>query len=92
VPASLKRIELVVTVAGRQFNQIFTATPNQSSTFEWDGKDAYGRTLQGSQAVNIRIGYVYGAVYQQPAQFAQSFGVASGAPLSGNRARQEITI
>ncbi len=92
VPASLRRIELEVSIAGRQFNQTFPVTPNQSYTFEWDGKDAYGRNLQGNQPVNIRVGYVYGAVYQQPVQFAQSFGLASGAPISGNRARQEVTI
>jgi len=92
VPSSLKRIELGISVAGRWFTQTFSAALNQRTTFEWDGKDAYGRTLQGSQNVSIGIGYVYGAVYQQPAQFAQSFSVASGAPISGNRARQEITL
>ena len=28
-------------------HQSFPPTPNQSTTFIWDGKDAYGRTLQG---------------------------------------------
>ena len=92
IPASLKRIELVIHVAGRQFNQTYPPAPYQRTTFVWDGKDAYGRALQGSQAVDIQIGYVYGAVYQQPAQFAKSFGAASGAVISGSRARQEITL
>jgi RHS repeat-associated protein len=91
VPASLKRIELAISVAGRRFIQTFPAAPNQSYLFTWDGKDVYNRLPQGSRPVTINIGYVYEAVYQQPWQFAQSFGVASGSSLSRG-ARQEITI
>ena len=92
VPASLRRIELVIYVAGRQFIQTFSAAPNQRTTFVWDGKDAYGRVLQGSQPVYINVGYVYGALYQQPAQFAQSFGAISGNAISASRARQEVIL
>lgn len=92
VPASLRRIELDITVAGRRFTQTFPAAPNQRQSFTWDGKDVYGRTVQGAAGAIIRIGYVYGAVYQTPAEFRQSFGAVSGSPLSGNPARQEITI
>ena len=92
VPASLKRIELEISVAGRLFTQSFSAAPNQRYTFVWDGQDAYVRTLQGAQPANIRIGYVYDAVYYQPAQLSASFGSFSGIPITGSRARQEITL
>jgi RHS repeat-associated protein len=92
VPASLKRIELELGIVGRSFTQTFPAAPSQSHIFEWDGLDAYGRGLQGRQTLTIRIGYVYDAVYAAPDQFASSFSRFSGIPLSGNRARQEITI
>jgi RHS repeat-associated protein len=92
VPASLRRIELEVVVAGRKFTQVFSSAPNQSYLFTWDGKDVYERRLQGTQPVTVRLGYVYNAVYQQPAQFAQSFAALSGVPFTGIRARQEITI
>ena len=59
VPSVLKRIELEVTVAGRTFKQTFPAAANQSTTFVWDGRDSYGRKLQGQQIASIRIGYVY---------------------------------
>ena len=65
VPASLQSIELEVLVAGRQFTQSFPPTPNQSTTFVWDGKDAYGRTMQGQQVATVRIGYTYRGVYTQ---------------------------
>jgi YD repeat-containing protein len=92
MPASLKRIDLEVLVAGQRVTQSFTAAPNQTTTFTWNGQDVYGRPLQGLQLVTVRIGYVYDAVYQQPAQFAQSFARLSGVPIAGSRARQEITL
>jgi RHS repeat-associated protein len=92
VPASLRRIEMEISVAGRTFTQTFPAEPNQRTTFTWDGQDAYGRTLQGSQPISVRVGFVYGAVYQTPALFASSFGSYGESALTRNRTRQEITI
>ena len=91
VPTSLKRIELQIEVAGRQFVQSFSNAPNQTFSFSWDGKDAYGRTLQGAQPVAIAIGYVYDAVYYGSKAVAQSFAFGSGAPFSANKARLEFT-
>ena len=92
VPASLRRIVLEVSIAGRRFDEKFAPTPNQSYAFTWDGKDAYGRAVQGAQAATIRIGYVYGAVYMQPSAVANAFGALSGVPITGVQARQEITM
>jgi RHS repeat-associated protein len=94
IPTNLNRIELEIKVAGRIFNQSFQASPNQRTTFTWDGRDVYGRMLQGEQPVTVRIGYVYPAVYVGAAQLSQSFALfgAAGVPLSGNYARQEVTI
>jgi len=97
IPASLRRIELEISVAGQRFAQSFFATPNQSYNFRWDGKDAYGRNVQGGTLATVRIGYVYGVVYQEPAQFAQSFAVLSGIPPMATTLRRtagggEITI
>ena len=92
VPTTLVRIELEVFIAGQRYTQQFSPAPNQQTTFTWDGKDAYGRTVPGEQRITTRIGYVYGAVYQQPAQSAQAFAALSGVPLTTNRARQEVTL
>lgn len=92
VPASLARIELDVQVAGRSFPQTFLASPNLQALFTWDGVDAYGRVLQGSQRAIVKIGYVYQAVYQTPATFAASFSGFGGVTLGGSRPRSEITI
>lgn len=90
-PASLKRIELGIAVAGRSFNQTFPPVARQTTTFTWDGRDAYGRTLQGTQAVTVAISYVYDAVYNNPTP-GRGFGVAGGVMVAGDRTRQEISF
>ncbi|MGH7164138.1 MAG: kelch repeat-containing protein [Nitrospiraceae bacterium] len=94
LPSSLKRIELEVLIAGRLVTQSFPATPNQTTVFTWDGRDAYGRLVQGRQPVRVRVGYVYGAVYAAPAVVAQSFATyaATGAAISPNTSRLEVTL
>ena len=64
VPASLQQITLSVQVAGQLFSETFSPTPNLSTTYTWDGKDVYGRTVQGLQKAIIIVGYVYPGVYQ----------------------------
>ncbi|WP_441290261.1 hypothetical protein ACSRUE_06500 [Sorangium sp. KYC3313] len=61
MPASLERIDLVVELVGRRFEERFACPcePNSETTFSWDGKDASGRPLEGAQPVTVRVGYVY---------------------------------
>jgi len=94
LPASLRRIELEVVLAGRLFTQTFPPTPNQTTTFTWDGRDAFGRSVQGRQPVQIRVGYVYGVIYSDPGPGEQSFlaYAATGAAISTNAARFERTL
>jgi RHS repeat-associated protein len=93
VPASLAGIQLEVTVAGQRFRRGFSGAPNQTFTFTWDGQDAYGRSVQGTQVATVRIGYVYGAVYLGIGAFESSFGAlsSSGTALTVNLARQDVT-
>ena len=89
IPPSLKRIEASVHVAGRSVDLgNFPAQANQTTTFTWDGQNAYGELLQGIQPATVNIGYVYDGVYQSPVRFGQSSGVA----ITGNRTRQEVTL
>ncbi len=74
LPASLRRIEVEVNIAGRIFRQQLPATANQTYTFTWDGIDGYGRLLQGVQQANVRIAYVYAGFYLTPAEIERSFG------------------
>ncbi len=91
LPASLKRVELEVLVAGQVFKRTLPAQTNQFYRFVWDGRDAYGRQVQGQQTVSIRIGYVYDGFYQTSAELWRAFGYkGNGVPLSV--ARSEITL
>lgn len=97
-PGGLLSVELQVTIAGREFNQSFAPSANRRYTFTWDGKDAYGRTLEGAQTARARIGYTYRAVYLQPDEFEASFAQFGGAAVSRNDgggaagSRRSITV
>lgn len=92
VPASLLRIELQVSVAGRLFSQTFSNAPNQSYVFTWDGKDIYGRPLAGRQPAIVTIGYVYPGAYEKPTPFALVWSWSSGVPFAANPSRLEFTL
>ena len=78
IPASLKRIELDIQVAGQRVQKTFD--PPQADlveTFTWDGKDVYGRLLNGSQQALVEIRFVYPVVYRAPST-DPAFGQAEG--------------
>ena len=74
---------------GRSFRSSFTAQPNLSTNFVWDGADAYGRTVQGAQTATVTLGYIYDVAYTYPAPLSQSFGVAGGRSLGITRTVQD---
>ncbi|MFZ5531826.1 MAG: Ig-like domain-containing protein, partial [Pseudomonadota bacterium] len=77
IPGSVLGISLDISVAGRQFRQTFARMPNQTYRFEWDGKDVYGRPLQGIQLAKVVISYRYAMDYVLPAFSGRAFAVAS---------------
>ncbi|MCW5890928.1 MAG: hypothetical protein KIT14_10280 [bacterium] len=94
VPAPLKRATVTVTIAGQQHEKTFPPGPDQAWTFVWNGRDAWGRPLQGRQAAHVRIAWVYDAFYLPPADFQSAFAqiAADATPITGDRARSEITL
>jgi RHS repeat-associated protein len=92
LPNSIKRIDLIIDIAGRRFEQSFPATINQSFNFTWDGLDTFNRRISGTQTATVRIGYVYDPVYATPAQLSTAFAQFSGVPLEGSSARNEVRI
>jgi hypothetical protein len=55
--------------------------------FEWDGKDSFGREIQGTQAAEVGVTFVYPASYAATSGFA---GFGNGEPLTGDPARGEF--
>ena len=100
IPADLIGIDLIISVAGRQFSQSLPAAPNQIYPFIWDGMDAYGRPVQGTQPLTVQIGYVYPLVYLTALPFNwgtgynDMFGHFSyyGTPVTTSMADRQITL
>lgn len=77
----IDRIELRVDVAGRTFRQTFPAAPNQSTTFTWDGRDAYGRFVQGQVPATVTTSYVWTrSIYPVMDRFGIPTGLVGDSP------------
>ncbi len=87
VPASLKRVELAVSVAGRVFRRTFAPLPDQTYTFVWDGKDAYGRRVQGSSPFTLKKSFLFDLVYMRAAGLERSWARFSGSESISDRTR-----
>ncbi|MFN8511499.1 MAG: hypothetical protein U0841_02680 [Chloroflexia bacterium] len=86
-------MELEIAVAGQRFTQSFAPSANLHYTFTWDGRDAYGRLLQGVQPVTVRVGYVYTGQYYEPGVRNPAFASPpEGVVLATDRERLEITL
>jgi len=83
VPDSLQAIELTIDVAGQRYQQTFPVMPNQTHTFFWDGKDAYGRPVN-KQTATITLDYRYQLIYFRAG--SEGSGSAFGQVTSGGAA------
>ncbi len=94
VPPSLKRIDVEVTVAGQTiYSASYAPAPNLVAKVNWNGKDVYGRPIQGSQSVSVRTRYVYPSRYYAPGTFDQSFSrFPDGVPLAIGRSGSDIVL
>ncbi|MET0286730.1 MAG: hypothetical protein ABW352_19775, partial [Polyangiales bacterium] len=68
-PPSAKRVRLELDILGQHVTHSAEASPNQRYEFDWNGKDAYGRTWQGPATVRYRVGYVYDGWYSHTPVF-----------------------
>ena len=83
------RIDLTVSIAGREFKQSFAPVTNLKTTFVWDGLDAYGRAPKGAQQAKVNVGWVYRMEYVATSRFGYR---GNGVPISSDPAREEITL
>jgi RHS repeat-associated protein len=73
-----RSVRLVIEVAGQRLQQRLATTPNLTYTFTWDGRDGYGREVQGEQPVTILIGYDYDSCYVLAQNIRNSFAQPTG--------------
>ncbi len=74
LPEGLQQVRLVVNIAGQELRWEFAPVPNLRHSFEWNGRDAYGRPLNGTQKAQVHIGYVYRPEYSGSYRFALPTG------------------
>jgi len=67
VSPHLKRIEAYVTLAGRLFADTLLPpiAPHTRYSFVWDGRDAYGRLVQGATSAHVVVAYFYPPTYRE---------------------------
>jgi RHS repeat-associated protein len=97
VPLPLERIELTIRIAGQTYRQSFAPQAQLTHRFDWDGRDVYGRLVQGARDVYVDVGYVYEPVYVEPSNAAVAWATTTGVPITGIggtpvRGRGELTM
>ncbi len=80
VPASLNRIVVKLTVAGKTYEQILPPEPQQKADFLWDGKDYLGRTVEYPLVAQVGVGFEYEMVFFLSSGGTMSFGRAGLLP------------
>ena len=90
-PSGLQHVEVRVNVAGQDLSPTspFSGAANQTYAVPWDGKDAFGRTLQGEQPADVSIGYSYAGQYYRGDLFAD---YGNGSIISASHSRDEVTF
>lgn len=74
LPASLLEMRLVISAAGRRYEQTFPPTPDLVHEVSWDRFDRFDRPLHAETPVTIRIEYVYALrYYSSRSSWDQSF-------------------
>ncbi|CAA9357513.1 MAG: Serine/threonine protein kinase [uncultured Gemmatimonadetes bacterium] len=84
VAPDLIRVVMEVEIGGRLITRSFAPAPNLAHRFVWDGKDAFGRSMQGTHTARVRIGHVYPFTYYVPASGARSFGLTCTGAVNGS--------
>lgn len=84
IPESLEGITLTVEVAGERHKRVFVPSENLSYTFHWNGKNSYGKDVNGVVVAKISVEYEYAKVYYSSArEFEKSFAMTGGGVNGG---------
>jgi hypothetical protein len=93
VESNLRSIVFTTAVAGRTTSTSFPPLPNQSTTFIWDARDAFGRLLQGGQPAILEVAFEYPASYGAQTVFEiAGNGATIGGSFGTNSARPPLTV
>jgi len=91
----LKRVELELMIAGQRVTHtVEPPVADDSYTFEWNGLDAYGRQINGSRPITLRLGYAFDAIYVEPgdSDSEANWGQFSDMAIEVDAAREQFVI
>jgi RHS repeat-associated protein len=89
IPSQLLAASVVITVAGvsTKINYALDELqPNQTLTWTWNRLDAFGNTVQGAQTADVKVGYLFPAIYGSVPTTSgglATFGAYAGASSGG---------
>ncbi len=93
VPASLKHIDVSFFIAGQRHEEQLPPEALSRFRYAWNGRDAFGRPLQGAQSFELKIGYAYDGDYTSNENSnGASFAEPGSIRLTGSKTRQEVVI
>lgn len=98
IPERMASAEVGVFVGGRGKFVHFqkdTLTPNFAYHYSWDGRDAFGREMQGRQAATVIVSHQYNPPYADPDTSAQAILFAtypSGSQVSTSRDADQYSV
>ena len=87
-----------MSIAGRLYRAEFAPAPHLTYTVTWDGKDAYGRPLQGAQTAVVQVHFDYYTGSTMPLTQRLCKQLWPGAEAAGScdiglpRGRAQITL
>ncbi|MGI9017896.1 MAG: cell wall-binding repeat-containing protein [Euzebya sp.] len=64
LPPELTEISVEIIVAGKRTTRTFVPTPGLSTSFTWDGLDAFGREVPGGIPITVVYRFVYDFGYE----------------------------
>ncbi len=85
LPSSLLKMTATAEVAGQRLPLAeYAPGPNAVHEFVWDGKDVYGRPVQGAAPIDVCVNYVYPLEYVTLTSWATSkFGYKGNGAVIG---------
>ena len=82
VPEGLKTVSVKVRIAGQTLRQTFDPKIGARAVLDWDGKDSFGRFVQGQQRARVTLSYIYDGELRP----AETFGATSQVKVSTSAA------
>jgi RHS repeat-associated protein len=97
IPPSLRRIEVDTTILGQKLHATYVPAKNLKAKIVWDGRDGFGRLVNGSAIADIKVSWVYPGTYTAGGAFGsrQGNGAGTSGPIGSgvslNREFAEVT-